>query len=219
MLDLFGDRPVTFVKSVDLAQDLQQASVSNATLAHAVEDWLSYFGVARGVRTGDFGKLGHTMQVRPGDKGGVFRDLTNVGVGVSQVLPIVVSSLLAPRSSVLIFEQPELHLHPKVQARLGDFFLSMALLGKQCIVETHSEYILERLRRRVAEAPGSSLQPLIKIYFVELIDGESRCREIDVTAYGALGEYPNDFFDQSEREAAEILAASQRKRRAAQQAS
>jgi predicted ATPase len=135
-------------------------------LQNAVVDWLSYMGVVEGVFTGDRGKIGHELQVRtPGIE--KFHDLTNVGVGVSQVLPIVLMCLLAPAGSLLIFEQPELHLHPKVQTRLADFFISIALAGKQCLLETHSEYLVHRLRRRIAEAPGEQLTTLSKLYFVE----------------------------------------------------
>ena len=119
------------------------------------------------LRTRDRGKLGHELKVRVATEG-VAQDLTHVGVGVSQVLPILVMSLLAEEDTTLIFEQPELHLHPKVQTLLGDFFLSMALLGKQCIVETHSEYLINRLRFRAASAPlEQSISDVMKIYLVE----------------------------------------------------
>src|SRR5580698_5246676 len=106
------------------------------------------------------GKLGHELKVTTH---GVERphDLTNVGVGVSQVLPIVVMCLLAPVDSTMILEQPELHLHPAVQARLADFFLSIAKAGKQCIVETHSEYLINRLRLRSVQAMDDELSELV----------------------------------------------------------
>ncbi len=105
------------------------------TLEAAVIDWLQYLGVANSVSSRDQGKLGHELKVALSDTDST-HDLTHVGVGVSQVLPILVICLLADRDSTLVFEQPELHLHPKVQTLLGDFFLSMALINKQCIVET-----------------------------------------------------------------------------------
>ena len=114
-------------------------------------DWLQYLDVAKSVESRDQGKLGHELKVALSDSDST-HDLTHVGVGVSQVLPILVMGLLADTDTTLVFEQPELHLHPKVQTLLGDFFLSMALCNKQCIVETHSEYFIDRLRFRIAAA-------------------------------------------------------------------
>jgi len=162
--------------------------------------------VAAGVRTEDRGKLGYELKIVQSLE--IAHDLTHVGVGVSQVLPIIVMCLLAPEGSVLIFEQPELHLHPKVQTLLGDFFLSIALLGKQCILETHSEYLINRLRYRAACAGGDSLSELLKIYFVEQRDGASTYREVQVNKFGAIVDWPEGFFDQSQRETESILSAA-----------
>jgi predicted ATPase len=134
-------------------------------------------------------------------------------VGVSQVLPIVLTSLLAEPGSLLIFEQPELHLHPRVQTRLADFFISIALMGKQCLLETHSEYLIHRLRRRIAEAKGDELTQLSKLYFVERHGGTTSCRAVDITKYGAIIDWPTDFFDQSQVEAERILFAAGKKRK------
>ncbi|MDH2385690.1 DUF3696 domain-containing protein [Bradyrhizobium sp. CER78] len=180
-------------------------------LRDALVDWLSYMGVIDGILTDDRGKIGHELQVRtPGIA--KFHDLTNVGVGVSQVLPIILMALLAPAGSLLIFEQPELHLHPRVQTRLADFFISIALSGKQCLLETHSEYLIHRLRRRIAEAPGDQLTSVSKLYFVERRGDSTDCRPVDITRYGAILDWPSDFFDQSQMEAENILAAASIKR-------
>jgi predicted ATPase len=168
-------------------------------------------GIATEVTTGDQGKIGHQLQVQTQGLSS-FHDLTNVGVGVSQILPIVVMALLAEPPSLLIFEQPELHLHPRVQTRLADFFLSVSLIGKQCLLETHSEYLVERLRRRIAEADGDSLTSIARIYFTERVSGETSLRPAEVTRYGALSSYPPDFFDQSAEEAEGIVKAAIEKR-------
>jgi predicted ATPase len=209
VLDLHKDRPVTYIPS-RCSNDLVSAQRDSVSLHAAVVDWLSYLGVAEGVRTEDMGMIGHQLQVRTGD---VSRDhdLTNVGVGVSQLLPIIVMALLAPIPSVLIFEQPELHLHPKVQARLADFFLSLGLVGRQCILETHSEYLVDRLRRRIAEAEGERLNSQIKIYFTQKVGGNTECKPVVLTAYGAIRDWPSDFFDQSNTETELLLNAAQKK--------
>jgi predicted ATPase len=209
VLDLHKARPVTYIPS-RCTNDLVDAQRDSVSLHEAVVDWLSYLGVAEGVRTEDMGMIGHQLQVRTGD---VSRDhdLTNVGVGVSQLLPIIVMALLAPIPSLLIFEQPELHLHPKVQARLADFFLSLGLVGRQCILETHSEYLVDRLRRRIAESEGEKLNSQIKIYFTQKVNGNTECKPVLLTAYGAIKDWPSDFFDQSNNETELLLSAAQKK--------
>lgn len=177
------------------------------TLEAAVCDWLIYLGVAAEVLTKDMGKLGHEMQVRLHD-GDTPHDLTHVGVGVSQVLPIVVSCLLAEPDTLLIFEQPELHLHPKVQTLLADFFLAMAMLDKQCVLETHSEYLINRLRFRAAAAEGRQLVDTMQIYFVEKFGNQAQFRKVEVNEYGAILDWPDGFFDQSQREAEQTLKAA-----------
>jgi predicted ATPase len=176
-----------------------------------VVDWLSYLGVAEGIATVDLGKMGHQLQVRTGDTP-KDQDLTNVGVGVSQLLPIIVMALLSPTPSLLIFEQPELHLHPKVQARLADFFLSLGFSDRQCLLETHSEYLVDRLRLRIAESSGDTISSKINIYFTEKTGGRTVCRPVELTEYGAVRNWPADFFDQTQNEVERILRAAQEKR-------
>ncbi|MBL8595284.1 MAG: DUF3696 domain-containing protein [Devosia sp.] len=210
VLDLHRETSVRYFSTRD-AEKLFSAKAVRGTLHSAVVEWLSYLGVAEAVSTADLGKIGHQLQVSV-DRGAESHDLTNVGVGVSQLLPIVVMSLLADSPSCLIFEQPELHLHPKVQARLADFFFSLSLLGKQCILETHSEYLVERFRRRIAEAPGDVLNERVKIFFTEKVKGQTRCREVKLSRYGSVLDWPPDFFDQAQTETESILRAAQKKR-------
>ena len=142
-------------------------------------------------------------------------NLTQVGIGVSQVLPILVMGLLSKSESMLIFEQPEVHLHPKSQVLLGDFFLSMALSNRQCIVESHSEHLVNRLRYRIASSTASNeLNDLTKIFFVEKTSKGSSFREVKVNEYGAIVDWPDGFFDQSYNQAQNILLAAAAKREA-----
>lgn len=174
------------------------------SLAAACTEWLTYLGVVTEVQTFDKGKLGYELQVKTtiDDK---LQDLTHVGVGVSQVLPIVVMALLSKEDDVLIFEQPELHLHPKVQSRLCDFFLAMSSGTKQCIVETHSEYIINRLRLRIAQSRSNELSERSSILFIEKSQGRTKFKSIGITPYGAVVDWPKDFFDQTDAEVENIL--------------
>jgi hypothetical protein len=211
VLELNRNRTIEYIRSADLVTAVDTDERYRATLIAAVLDWLQYMGVVSNVKTHDMGKLGHELKVAT-NNADCLRDLTHVGVGVSQVLPIVVMALLAERGSTLIFEQPELHLHPRVQSRLADFFLSMILLGKQCIVETHSEHFISKLRHRVASSEQEGLASKIVVYFVESIDGRSQYKPVEITNTGGIRNWPPGFFDEGEELASEILKAALTKR-------
>ncbi len=125
--------------------------------------------------------------------------LTDVGFGVSQVLPVIVECFYVPARSIVIFEQPEIHLHPKVQAALADLFIDAIRAREngtprdcQFIIESHSEHFLRRLQRRIAEEKLSSEDAAL--YFVHTEEGSARIEELDVDAYGNIRNWPADFF-------------------------
>ena len=214
ILELHKNKKIRYIPSAYFQDPAIDPKTITQTLEAAVIDWLQYLGVASSVKSRDQGKLGHELKVGLSNSDSS-HDLTHVGVGVSQVLPILVMCLLADTDSTLVFEQPELHLHPKVQTLLGDFFLSMALCKKQCIVETHSEYFVDRLRFRIAAAsPENELNSQTKIYFVEKPSQASSFREVKINEYGAISDWPEGFFDQSHQQAEEILRAAAMKRKA-----
>lgn len=131
------------------------------TLNAAVNDWLAYLEIGESVAAKSRGKLGVGVEVLVGGRP---RDLTSVGVGVSQALPLLVAYLSVAPGSIFLIEQPELHLHPAVQARLADFML-LARPDVCAVVETHSEAFLTRIRRRVAE--GGVDPDRVNVVFVE----------------------------------------------------
>jgi len=120
---------------------------------------------------------------------------------------------MANSDSTLIFEQPELHLHPKVQTRLADFFISLSTIDKQCIVETHSEYLINRLRYLVAISKGETLSNNSILYFVEKENSISKYNEIRINKYGVIKDWPKGFFDESEKLASKMLEAAMLKRK------
>lgn len=214
VLDLHKSRPIRYIPSTSFVEAEVKAKPVTRSLEAAVVDWLQYLGVADSVQSRDRGKFGHELKVNVSGHN-QSHDLTHVGVGVSQVLPILVASLLAEPDTTLVFEQPELHLHPKVQTLLADFFLSMTVLGKQCIVETHSEYLINRLRFRTAAAGEKNPWiSVLRVYFVERPPEGSTFREVKINEYGAVMDWPEGFFDQSQQEAEAILRAAAKKRKA-----
>lgn len=210
--NLHSKETVNYIPSIELMDPHGQAMPSDTTLSLAVDDWLNYLGIGDGLNAEDRGRFGFELQVAPDDDGSFF-DLTQVGVGVSQVLPILVMCLLAPPGTTLIVEQPELHLHPRVQTRLADFFASMIWLGKQCIIETHSEHLINRVRYRIAIAEEETLTNDVLLYFADMEDGQAEYLPIRINKYGVIPDWPAGFFDESHALAADILRAGTAKRR------
>ena len=215
MLNEHKDTLVDYPRPPSLEEKFKgEYQFKRGTLEEAVKVWLNRMGLAESFGTEMTSKVGYQLTVRPK---GVQRDLDlmSLGVGVSQVLPTIVMALLAPEDSVLIFEQPEVHLHPKVQSVLGDFFLGIVGCGKQCIVETHSEYLIHRIRRRIAESNDRAILQQLGIYFVELENGVSKFSLVETNEYGAILDWPADFFDEAEKESSTLLSAAMEKRSAA----
>ena len=119
--------------------------------------------------------------------------LPDMGIGVSQVLPVLVLCYYAPPGSTVILEQPELHLHPSVQAGLADVFIDVVQnRDVQIIVESHSEHFLRRLQRRIAE---EALDPCdTALHYCESCGGESKLTPLEVNMYGAICNGPKSFF-------------------------
>jgi predicted ATPase len=119
--------------------------------------------------------------------------ITDVGFGVSQILPVIVLCFYAPEGSTIILEQPEIHLHPAVQAGLADVLIDAAKnWNMQIILESHSEHLLRRLQRRVAENVID--QKKIALYFCDH-DGQRSClTDLELDEFGVIKNWPKEFF-------------------------
>jgi hypothetical protein len=145
--------------------------------------------------------------------------ITDVGFGVSQVLPALVQAFYCPPNSTVWMEQPEIHLHSQVQAELADVFISAIQArenGKernvQLIVESHSEHFLNRLQRRLAE--GVLTLDEVAIYFCKrTTDGSVELESLQLNLFGEIENWPDNFFgDEMADMTARAVAAMQRKR-------
>ena len=139
--------------------------------------------------------------------------ITDVGFGLSQLLPVIVLCYYVPEKSTILLEQPELHLHPSVQSSLADVFIDAAKKRKiQIIIESHSEHLLRRLQRRIAEEKVS--RDDMALYFCDISRGVSKLQELDLDLFGNIVNWPKNFFgDEFGEMAAMTQATMERKKR------
>ena len=134
----------------------------------------------------------------------------DVGIGISQVLPVLVMAY-ASKNSLIAMEQPEIHLHPALQAELGDVFIDSAKRGNgnRFLLETHSEHLLLRIMKRMRQTKEGSLPtnllPLtaddVMILYVDPVEGNSIVREMPLNDHGELMKaWPGGFFEEGFRE-------------------
>tara|TARA_Y100000389_G_C17469214_1_gene528690 strand:+ start:5162 stop:7993 length:2832 start_codon:yes stop_codon:yes gene_type:complete len=183
--------------------------VNTFTVREAFDWWIKYFGL------GSYFEVMNNTE-KPSQLDSYIRPIdldhsvspASVGVGFSQIAPIILMCLTAEKNDVLIFEQPELHLHPALQQKLGDFFLQMSKLGIQIIIETHSDHILNRVRLRSLE-DLKSFSENVNIVFVEKEDKQSKFNQFKITDDGDFDfqTYPKGFFDQTSKDTFKLLKA------------
>lgn len=135
--------------------------------------------------------------------------LPDIGFGISQVLPVITLCYYVPQGSILILEQPEIHLHPAAQMGLADAIIDAVNTRQlQIILETHSEHFLLRLQRRIAEQTLST--QAAKLYFCEFSGSASQLTALLVNDEGEIRNYPQDFFADPLAEAIERRKAALR---------
>ena len=175
-----------------------------AMIAH----WLNELGLIHGFRQKEIAKGTNIYRamVRT-SRSSVETALTDVGFGVSQVLPVLVLLYYVPEGSTVVLEQPEIHLHPSVQSALADVMLSVAKARNvQIIVESHSEHFMRRLQRRVAEGEASAED--VKLYFVSTTRTAAQVDDLALNEWGEIENWPKDFFGNEMGEISAITKSS-----------
>jgi hypothetical protein len=180
-------------------------------LISAVGFWLKVLRLADSLRIRSVAKRLNLFEVDLKFRGRTIRNnLADVGFGVSQVLPVLVQGLLAQPGGVFLVQEPEIHLHPDAQAGLADFFIYLAAQGIMCVIETHSEYLLTRLRRRLAEGgrPLRKALPRLKdshaklgseavsVIFTDLVGSEGRAVRLQIGPGFQFEALPSGFMSQ-----------------------
>ena len=120
------------------------------------------------------------------------RNLIDVGYGVSQVLPILIEVLRADAPSMMLFQQPEMHLHPSTQAAVGSLFCAAAA-SRQLIIETHSEYIVDRVRMDIRDRKTALKPEDVSLLFFERDDLDVRIHSLRFDEHGNVLDAPDSY--------------------------
>jgi predicted ATPase len=191
VLAILGDRPMEHEDRLHPNRDADAAPF----LKYELEAWLSEI-----VRPIQIETTAHAdglfTALRFGTPGSELVSAPNMGFGVSYALPVVLAGLIAQRSGLLLVENPEAHLHPAGQSRVGVFLAWLAGRGVQVVVETHSDHVLNGIRRAIGEDGYLSSDDAIIHFFGSDDDDSCVTTPLRFTASGGVSDWPPGFFDQ-----------------------
>ena len=181
--DIIESRSLNFAKDTKMLMQL--------------DEWCNYIFPGIAVRVEKTGSQMYKLKIR--------NDVApNVGFGITYALPILVSGLTIPEGGILIVENPEAHLHAKAQSNMGYFLARMAAAGVRVIIETHSEHIVNGIRRMIVEGKTEMSHEDMTIYFFQNKNGKKNIMEFGMDEWGNLDEFPVDFFDQVRQDMFEL---------------
>ena len=179
-------------------------SKENTKLPMQLDEWCNYVFPGVSVRVEKTGSQMYKLKIKKTDAA------PNVGFGITYAFPILISGLVIPEGGMLIVENPEVHLHAKAQSNLGYFLARIAASGVRVIVETHSEHIVNGIRRMIIEKKTDLKPEDMSIYFFREKEENKEIMEITMDERGNLSEFPKDFFDQVRQDILELMKLARR---------
>ena len=196
---------------------VSEIEVKETTLQQAISYWVRELSLADEVSAREEPGIGDMIKLK---MRGVDAELSpnDVGVGVSQALPVIAAVLMARPDDLIVLEQPELHLHPNAQLGLTDFFIAAARSGRRLLIESHSEHFLARMRLRSVETADDDhgwIAQNAGFIFAESEEPDSETgatfRQVDISVNGEIEDWPRGFFDQGPRESRTLFLRQQTK--------
>ena len=130
---------------------------------------------------------------------------TNIGFGISYVLPIIATGLIAAKGSYMIVENPEAHLHPSAQSKIGRFLSMVAQSGVNVIVETHSDHVINGIQIASAKKEIDNSSVIINFFSQTEDNPQPMIENISINEKGELSKWPRGFFDQTQIDFAELF--------------
>ncbi len=183
----------------------------NIRLGESLQEWLNIMDI-KNFSTEMINEIIY-LNLDSGLTGQTRVNIADAGSVVNQVFPILLEGLRMPKQHTLILDQPELHLYPNLQMRMADFFVALALSGKQVIAETHSNHLINRLVRRIVDDQTHRLRDLIGICFMKPSENGMVFEEVKIDETRGILNSPEGFFDEIESEQQRIMRAGLDKRR------
>jgi len=181
-----------------IAEELAISEVPNTRLRQ-VEERMRTFFPGCGLTVQQVSQANAiTLGLRSSDDTDFHRPI-HAGFGLTQVFPIIVAALSLPKEHILLIENPEVHLHPAGQALMGQFLAEVAHAGVQVIVETHSDHVLNGIRRSV-KAKNLSPDQVALHFFRNRSEGASQVVSPQLDRSGNLDNWPEGFFDQFDKD-------------------
>jgi len=177
-----------------------------------ISNWLQERNLAAGLLVRETAKGSGRWAAYLLEKEGRRINLADTGFGYSQLIPVLAELYGAPEGGLILIEQPELHLNPRLAVWMGDVLVAAAQESKAVLVETHSEHILLRLRRRLAEGEFSANR--LALYFARrsLEEGKSYLQRVELDEAGQPVErWPEDFWGEDYEEAFYLAKAASKR--------
>jgi predicted ATPase len=201
---LIGDTNFNYTFEVDL--DRRNSNSKSKRLEQQVNAWLDYIMPGVSVSASyDIKTLSAQIKINNNYTIGESTIATNIGFGISYILPIIVSGLIAKKGTYLIVENPEAHLHPSAQSNIGRFLSIIAKSGVKVIVETHSDHFVNGIQIASALNEISNDDVVINFFSHEKIDNQPKLETISINQKGELSLWPKGFFDQTQIDFAQLF--------------
>jgi len=135
---------------------------------------------------------------------------TNIGFGISYILPVIATGLIAQKGSIFIVENPEAHLHPSAQSKIGRFLAMLAQAGVKVVIETHSDHVINGIQIAVAKDEVDFNKVMINFFFQGESSDQPEIEHINLNKIGELSKWPRGFFDQSQVDFGELFKLRKR---------
>ena len=200
--------------AVILSSDTSRRGAESRDMAEEISRWFRVSGIANEVRIKSL--TPRHFEIVLADENGAEHNICDVGSGCGQVLPVLTASLnlfnglpslLARQQPMLVIQEPEIHLHPNAQASLGSFFSALLQQSGQIFIETHSDNLVLRIARHVAD--GTLEAGDVKVFFVHRSGGASIVHEIGIASDGTFtSDWPGGFFPQRQSESLSLAQES-----------
>ena len=194
-VDLWGNKAIDALLSAGVRKLKSSTKEDGVLIEYRISKWLQKMELAHSfqlIPTDSLDDKNYEVRIQKSPNSAAVT-LADLGHGVADLFPLLVHCYYVPEGSTLILEQPGVHLHPMAQAQLADLFLDViAERNLQILVESHSEHLLTRLQRRIAEKKIA--EDKMALYFCRNNDGASTIEQLEVNESGDIKNWPENFF-------------------------